>query len=1705
MTESIIQHIENKKQPYRVPVFAIKPSTIHFSDKVEKQASVIRLTTCDFVTNYYNISYTSNCLRWLRIPDYDNNDLIASQTNKTPENPYFRTNRTDLTTPILCKLYITPGSYENIVDIFSEINSKLYDSFVDLFKIHTNPTAVYKNQQFLYQYVSVKGEEEGDAPSSTKSYYIPSLFTKWGNIQLNNAVVQSVNLSSATSDMIYYYIPGSIRYEKDNIQYTLKNSIIGFSTPTLSNCSLINSVIHLPYFTTEDDESTELTTGNSFNVTFENQIYNIFDSTFASSIDTSMSETTAYKNATSNLLTSGILGDVDEIRCCIWSGGKQVLTDASNINIDSAMLSNFEEVSGIGKFSDRFNFQEDDNKTLGQFIYRYADGKYKLNEDLTITLSIPASTITEKNGTYYVDLSENANITIFNASGNNPIVLDGFIASTASSYKYPNCRILGDWIDDKEGKPMITFTTDDTSKIDIDDKAVHVDITMKGLYKGYTQVSSRNEDPTMTYYNGLRKVLNLVNEQQTRAQYETKQYIRDLTRKEYYSAKPGDDSHVYIKLFHYKVVYIPNSTTGKDELHEEVIDTPSIVEYNARYIKPDQVIEEILEELYTETELDSSTNLWTRNHIKNLTITYGTVDTKDCIPTGGVIRTCFNTDVKSVKVSDGESPWTKTTTQTNIINDELIDDAVYNSYLINPRYPQSNITYTWTPEKQIITSPKPENPGPGERLTTTTIKTINYWQSSSRIDADSNIAIFNPNYNPSATQKDINPQYITNLYYNPKVAIANPGYKPLEASTTSNPEFIANPIYDSTDTPYMLNPNYDPTQASTTFNPEYITNPAYDPSKPDYMTNPAYDSTKSSTTSNPQYIANENHDPLKLEYMENDDYNPTATQKNINAKYILNTPTVNLGHSYNPAKYDYMTNPNYDSTKSSDTSNPPFKDNPEYVAGVLQYVVNEEYIDTSKPTPYAPYNPLDDPQSNPYFTVVNPQIIINPDYDPDHDPDPSDPDYDPEIKPKYIISADRVNINSSYDPSEPTTHELLKINDKYKQAIPDPDYDPSKSIINPKWIWNTDNPIAIRNSSYDPSEPTINPQFIPNYYNSEVIRNLDYDPSKPTINPRYIPNTDNPKAIYNEPYDEDSETINPQYIPNYYNSEAIRNLDYDPSKPTTNPQYIANTNYNPNIAVANTSYDKDSDTVNPRYIANPNYNSNYTPPANPRSSNPPKYYGYARNEESTVNELTEKLVEMGYAVRVKKYKYPDEVRQTELNDIYGIDILPVSSSKDPTTNETIWKLDLEASSIGFNTITIKKAGAAHDATYHDLEGNIERYKYVQGVKQMVEYPIIDRKFSIHSGTCTAGIILTNPPTGTSLSDLFTLDDSNSIIKEVRSINENIRITYDTYYYKAYRLIMEKQSEANFISLITADENNKLAIKFFTSVIPITSPTIYTSTVDFLNVLQDPNFNLKTSTLHLEPIIEFDDITGKPKLTTNNFKLSKYTQQNNNVDNFYYNFAIDKNDLWSKLGFIPCNIQYDKTTIMSYNSKNKADESDSVEQVYPIYTVKGIYYSETLYTGPIYTPSVIKLESYEQNLSSANIRKIILPENYNIMKLLTSAYNTILFNTYFNKATHYAQRLMNLSIPKTIEVKMTQNKDIEEYLNSNEITDSIANIGQYQVVRDNQTTIASIQQQLTINNTIEIPDERTIYIFLTNGNQIYSLMDTVATLNVEYIN
>lgn len=1529
MTE-IIQHIENEKQPYRVPVFTIKPNNIHFSDKVEKKASVIRLTTCDFVTNYYNISYTSNCLRWLRIPEYETNDLLTSNYSTAPTNPYFKTILNNTTTPILCKLYITPGAYTNVVDLITEINSRMYDSFVNIFDIHSNPTTIYQNQKFNYQY-SIPGSD-ADKPYSE---YIPSIFTRHGIIQLKNTVISSASISSLETGKVYYYVPGSFRYVKNNMMYTLRDCIVCFENYNLSDVSLINSTIDLPYLKIETETETM---HNSFNVVYTtSKEYNIYDSSFDEKVITSEDYQYPYKN----ILCSGLLGNAENVRITVWSGGKEVISSSNGtINIDSAMLNNFENVSKINKFNDRFEYQTDDyeNHKYGEYIYRYAKENLIINPNLTISLLIPnVQLISFGGGIYEINFTTNSNITILNTSGTTPIVLDGYIAQCANTHKYPNCKMFGT-LDDM---PKIKFLYNGTQKLPTDTITLKIDL--KGEYEdvaGEPIDGSVKNNETIVYY------------------------VWDDTPDINKIIPKGDEENLQ-----YSLRSSLKSITSKIQNHKnEELISDSLQWYNEKKeIKGTTVVSSVVKSYPTD---------------ENKTVF--TTETTDLVSTIPQKENKIPSDSTYTITSNVSKVDSITLTTVTKLPFKSTDKSSTNEYIEKDVPPGTDGAHL------VVNVEKGD--GTKQTITTRTYTDLTFKAG----DINAYYAVFQSNdYSEEARTGS---KFIVKVYYD-------------SSDNVIVDEFIEEARY----TDYKISGDVTNSDGTKTF----------------YSIEP-----KEYTSSG------------GLSYIKRNETNIKTTMPIITSFSSSSISRINMSY-----QCFAIHNGSIATMRSTNNAEVEFSPIPTDGAIVLATV---------------------------YLPSKN---------------QPSE---------TYILENAKVKIEWTEEKGATVTKKITSITvvDEYGVGLSMIETKTTRGliedIINEFQFW-------IYFVSFDKNENKL--YSIPIIENN-YTKNADYEESNQGLT---ITVTDGSTSIGTIAITENSE--NPLYydltlapvesssfpstvILKTTKTEVIENYDEEQIKTI---KYIDN--IESGITLVQT-------TTGPLITKNITVIINEEKYNKINANN-----GYVRkiftmNTEAYVN-ATKAL-----AVRIRKAKTKDIQQESslikgiELNDVFGVDICPLYKLNE----ESEWKLDLSSEHIKFDSIKVIQNGN-DESVYTQIDGTIERGDNILNAKtnkytfNLFEYYLIDRKYTIDSGLCSAGIISMSPlPTEQApFEDLFNFNSNDSIVKEVKAINSNIDLTYDDYYYLAYRMIMEKGAESNFIFLTTANENNKLGIKFFSPVIPITSDTIYTNTLDFLKVMQDPNFNLKTTTTKMEQLIEINDIDGTFNLIDNNYKLTKYNNENANVDDFFYNFEINKNDLWSKLGFVPPKIEYNCSNLISYKSSNKADESDMNEQVYPIYTIKGIYYSETLYKGPVKLQQPIKIESTNQNDNMSTIKKIILPKEYDIFKFLSSDENSVLFNTYFNKTVHYATQLMMLSIPKTIEVKMTQNKDVEQYLNSNEITGSIANIGQYQVVRDNSATISAIQQQLTINTTVEIPDDKPIYVFLTNGNQIYSLMDTVATLNIECIN
>lgn len=1519
MTE-IIQHIENEKQPYRVPVFTIKPNNVHFSDKVEKKASVIRLTTCDFVTNYYNISYTSNCLRWLRIPEYETNDLLTSNYSTTPTNPYFKTILNNTTTPILCKLYITPGSYTNIVDLINEINSRMYDSFVNVFDIHSNPTTVYMNQNFNYQF-SLPGSD-ADKPSSE---YIPSIFTRHGIIQLKNTVISSTSISSLETGKVYYYVPGSFRYVKNNMMYTLRDCIVCFENYNISNVSLINSTVDLPYLKTETETET---TYNSFNVVYTpSKEYNVHDSSFSGKVIVDDD----YQNPYKNILCSGLLGNAENVRITVWSKGKEVISSSNGvINIDSAMLNNFENVSEINKFNDRFEYQTDDyeNHKYGEYIYRYAKENV-INPNLTVSLVIPnVQLISFGGGLYEINFTANSNITILNTSGATPIALDGYIAQCANVHKYPNCKMFGT-LDDM---PKIKFIYNGSQKLPTDTITLKIDL--KGEYEdvaGKPIDGSVKNNETIAYY-----------------VWEDTPDINKIIPK-------GNEEHLQ-----YSLRPSLKSITSKIQNHKnEELITDSLQWYNEKEeIKGTTVVSSIVKSYPTD---------------ENKTIF--TTETTDLVST--------------IPQKENKIPIGSTYTITSDVSN--VDSITLTTITKLPFKSSDSSSITEYDEKDVSGTPTAHlvinvEKGDGTTPTTTTRTYTNLKFKAGDINAY--YAVFQSNDYDKEHGKGT--EFKVKIYYD-------------SSDNVIVDEFIEEARY----TEYTIN--------GTINNPDGTTT-TYAITPKEYI-----------KVGDPTVVKRNETEIKTVMPIITSFSSSTVSQLNMlyHCSAIHNGSTA-IMISTNNAEVEFSPIPTDGATVMATVYLPSKQQSSEThilenAKAKIEWTEETGTIATRKITS---------------ITIVD----------------------------EYGVGLSMIETKSSRGLIEETINEFQF------------------------WVYFVSFENDVKNKLF--SIPTIDNNYTKKAdyeeSNQGIITVIDGSTSIGTIT--ITENSENP--FYDLTFTPiESSSFPSTIILKTMKTEEIEQYDEEQIKTT---KYI--NNIESGITLVQT-------------ITGPLITKNITIMINEEKYNRINANnGYVRkiftlNTEAYVNAIK------ALSVRIKKAKTDDtqESKGFELNDIFGVDICPLYK----LNGESEWKLDLSSKHIKFDSIKVIHNGN-DESIYTQIDGTIERGDNILNANKysfnLFEYYLIDRKYTIDSGMCSAGIINMSPlPTEQApFEDLFNFNSNNSIVKEVKAINSNIDLTYDNYYYLAYRMIMEKGAESNFIFLTTADENNKLGIRFFSPVIPITSDTIYTNTLDFLKVMQDPNFNLKTTTTKMEQLIEINDTDGTFNLIDNNYKFTKYNNENVNVDDFFYNFEINKNDLWSKLGFVPPKIEYNCSNLISHKSSNKADESNTNEQVYPIYTIKGIYYSETLYKGPVKLQQPIKIESINQN-DMGVIKKIILPKEYDIFKFLSSDENTVLFNTYFNKTVHYATQLMMLSIPKTIEVKMTQNKDVEQYLNSNEITDSIANIGQYQVVRDNSATISAIQQQLIINSTVEIPDDKPIYVFLTNGNQIYSLMDTVATLNIECIN
>ena len=343
-----------------------------------------------------------------------------------------------------------------------------------------------------------------------------------------------------------------------------------------------------------------------------------------------------------------------------------------------------------------------------------------------------------------------------------------------------------------------------------------------------------------------------------------------------------------------------------------------------------------------------------------------------------------------------------------------------------------------------------------------------------------------------------------------------------------------------------------------------------------------------------------------------------------------------------------------------------------------------------------------------------------------------------------------------------------------------------------------------------------------------------------------------------------------------------------------------------------------------------------------------------------------------------------------------------------------------------------------------------------------------------------------------------LSGSTPVESEATTIATNKELLFDDYFNTLYEM---NKNEEVFLKSIDMLSSPKIGLEFITNILPITSDIIYTNTGNFTDIVMNPNFYDRSTTLKPSNVMQYSK--GTITVSKDPYIMNKYNDVVNNVDDYFYNFTKD-GDLWSSLGFNVMLYENDTKYIPNYNFENRYDYVYNTSNVEPIYIIKGKYYSEQLYTGPIIASR--NSSFIDKNIDITTDAISISSSSYNIAKgeNIKDILNETVIETYFLKKKHYSDNDINLSIPKSIDVKLTQNNDVELHLNTNKMMSSITNIGSFTISDNNGYQNRPARNSIKIDSTVTIPDNGAMYVYLTGSDQRYPLINTDATLNVEYI-
>lgn len=353
-----------------------------------------------------------------------------------------------------------------------------------------------------------------------------------------------------------------------------------------------------------------------------------------------------------------------------------------------------------------------------------------------------------------------------------------------------------------------------------------------------------------------------------------------------------------------------------------------------------------------------------------------------------------------------------------------------------------------------------------------------------------------------------------------------------------------------------------------------------------------------------------------------------------------------------------------------------------------------------------------------------------------------------------------------------------------------------------------------------------------------------------------------------------------------------------------------------------------------------------------------------------------------------------------------------------------------------------------------------------------------------------------------------LDDSNITEKSLTTVDvkDNKELLYDTYF---NALVDSSIYNNDFITMLSTSAGNRIGLRFGFDCIPVRSGSVlYSERESFLDLNEQPNFDTDYGTIKLPNIVNYNK--GKFELSKESYKLNDYNKNYRMIDDYYSNFTRD-GDVSEKLGFNAFVIDINRNTTISADKSTDIDtagESDTVGT--PVYFIKGKYYSEQLYTGPVKCPREMNFV-YKKQIQSGDKKNIKLV-TYKLNEgddVLSVIEDEKVLEEYIMKDTHYAENGVSLTVPTSIDVNITQNEDVEKCLNANPVRIGLNSIGSYDIIRTHEPVYGGLQQKINIDKTITLPsnmdaESNDMYVYLSARDVRYPLMPSVCNLRVEYM-